>query len=455
MVNVPGHSDEVAADDRARNGASRTPGAGGGIANEIGPLGLSYIPKPAAVSPSSPSTAGFQFPTPADVHGSVSAFRRAPVRTSAEVRGEMIEGFQFALTVSPGTISLVVVSPVRAEKAAQRRIEAHIREMDLIAADLLTTEQEPEQAGSAREISGWSQRSRSRMIRSFAEHDFSGLFELGWPAMVTLTLPRCWVPVARTGQDFKSHFNALKRRFGRAWGSPLRAAWKLEFQGRAPHARCYCSECINVDDGRAPHLHLFMCPPQGEVGGMRFPQWLSEIWADIVAHPDPGHRAKHRQAGAAVDYRRGISARDPKRLAIYFSKHGGAAGGKEYQHLVPGLWHEPGAGPGRFWGLIGLKRITATAGLSFQDFLRVRRILRRWSRSQVFYGDFATAVEPRVRKIEVTRVEVHTGRVSTRRATRRAQLFRQGALVGGFAAFGDGPAVGRALSRALKAARSA
>lgn len=453
MVNVPRHSDEEAADDRARNGASRTPGAGGGIANETGLLGLSYIPKPAAPSSRLASTAGFRFPTPDDVQDSVAAFRPSPVRTSAEIQGELIEGFEFALTVSPGTVSLAVVNPVRAERSAQRRLEAHIRDMDLLAGELVSTGELPETASSSREISGWSQRSRSRMIRSFAEHDFSALFESGWPAMITLTLPRCWVPVARTGQEFKSHFNALKRRFGRAWGMPLRAAWKLEFQGRAPESRCQCGVCSGDDDGRAPHLHLFMCPPQGDVAGRLFPQWLSAVWADIVAHPVPAQRIKHEQAGAAVDYRQGLSARDPKRLAVYFSKHGGAGGGKEYQHLVPDLWNRSGAGPGRFWGLVGLKRVTATTHLSAEDFFRIRRVLRRWSRTQVFYGELTTAVRPRVRQVTVERVDTRTGLIRKRKVTRRVQLFRQGALVGGFATVGDGPAVGRALAKALVVAR--
>lgn len=453
MENVPRHSDEVAADDRARNGASRTPGAGGGIANEMGPLGLSYIPEPAAASPGLAGGANFRFPTPDDVRGSVGAFRSSPVRTSAEIRGELVEGFEFALTVSPGTVSLAVVNPVRAERSAQRRVEAHIRDMDLLAEELVATGQSTETGGSSREISGWSQRSRSRMIRSFAEHDFSVLFEFGWPAMITLTLPRCWVPVARTGQEFKSHFNALKRRFVRAWGIPLKAAWKLEFQGRAPQSRCQCGVCDGDDDGRAPHLHLFMCPPQGDVDGLLFPRWLSAVWADIVAHPDPVQRLNHAQAGAAVDYRQGLSARDPKRLAVYFSKHGGAGGGKEYQHQVPHLWKGPGAGPGRFWGLVGLERITATAHLSAQDFFRIRRILRRWSRTQVFHGDLATTLRPRTRQVTVERTDTRTGQVRKRTVSRRVQLFRQGALVGGFATVGDGPAVGRALAKALAAAR--
>lgn len=43
---------------------------------------------------------------------------------------------------------------------------------------------------------------------------------------------------------------------------------------------------------------------------------------------------------------KGLQARDPKRLAIYFTKHSSPNmdGAKEYQHNVPELWREPGKG---------------------------------------------------------------------------------------------------------------
>ncbi len=106
-----------------------------------------------------------------------------------------------------------------------------------------------------------------------------------------------------------------------------------------------------------PHIHLWLTPPTspGRSGRGGFAQWLSETWAQIVDHPDAEQKARHRLAGTAIDVRNGLKACDPpKRLAIYFTKHSSPNlhGDKEYQHIVPELWRQPGRGPGRFWGCV-------------------------------------------------------------------------------------------------------
>ena len=91
-----------------------------------------------------------------------------------------------------------------------------------------------------------------------------------------------------------------------------------------------------------------MAPPHA-VGrsGRTFRDWLSHVWADIVAHPDPEERTRHFLAGTAVDILNGLRACDPKRLAIYFTKHSSpnSLGDKEYQHMVPDVWRKPGTAP--------------------------------------------------------------------------------------------------------------
>lgn len=106
----------------------------------------------------------------------------------------------------------------------------------------------------------------------------------------------------------------------------------------------------------------------------------------------PEQYARHRPAGTAVDALKGLRACDPKRLAIYFTKHSSPnrLGDKEYQHIVPEVWRQPGHGPGRFWGVYGLQRATVVVELAQDAYLTARRILRRWSRSQANYGDFAS-----------------------------------------------------------------
>lgn len=220
------------------------------------------------------------------------------------------------------------------------------------------------------------------MLRTLGELDYRPLFAGGRvPALVTLTLPGDWTAVAPTGQAFKGHLNAFKRRYERAWGEPLLAVWKLEFQRRG-----------------APHAHLLMSPPpgrleraslpaswRGEIAAdapdIGFPEWLSESWADVVAHPDPGERLKHRRAGTGVDYARTPGSTDPRRIGAYFAKHSTFAA-KEYQHNVPPLWQQAEAGPGRFWGRWNMERISQEVAVDIATARVVARTARRWSSSR-------------------------------------------------------------------------
>ncbi|MGO9185711.1 rolling circle replication-associated protein, partial [Mycobacterium sp.] len=208
----------------------------------------------------------------------------------------------------------------------------------------------------------------------------------------------------------------------------------------------------------APHIHLWMAPPD-TVGrsGRKFRDWLSNVWADVVAHPDPQQRARHLLSGTAVDILNGLRACDPKRLAIYFTKHSSPnqQGDKEYQHIVPEAWRRPGRGPGRFWGVHGLQRATAVVEIAQDAYLTARRIIRRWSRSQAIHGDwshrFPTAVVPRMTHVAVQRVDSQTGKVGHRNIRRRRLLCNQGGLAGGYALVNDGPAFASQLAAALSA----
>jgi hypothetical protein len=277
------------------------------------------------------------------------------------------------------------------------------------------------------------------MVRTIASLDFAPLFADGrTPAMITQTLPGEWRTVAPTGAAFKRLFHNWLRRAEKAWG-PLPLLWKLEFQARG-----------------APHLHLFLAPPHGEAvcrcslfcgrpgRPLRFREWLSHSWADVVAHPDLEERARHVRAGTGIDYREGLRARDPKRLAVYFSKHGGAAGGKEYQHEVPQEWRVDGAGPGRFWGYRRLEAVTATVRLDQRDADQAVRLIRRWSARVAFYrpGEtYPASVQLRTQRVKVG------GRWKRRR--RRYLDHGGGPLVGGYVLPNDGPGFVSQLARAL------
>lgn len=139
----------------------------------------------------------------------------------------------------------------------------------------------------------------------------------------------------------------------------------------------------------------------------------------MVDHPDAEQKARRQLAGNAVDVRNGLKACDPKRLAIYFTEHSSPNlnGDKEYQHIVPKLWQQPGRGPGRFWGAYGLEKAIATVDVAQDAYLAARRIVRRWSRTQAAHGNSQsrdpTVVVPRTACIQVPRSDRQTAESST------------------------------------------
>lgn len=404
---------------------------------------------------------GLRFPSPEMVTAAAALFEpAAPWACGPARRGVEPESGRFRISIGPGVVRLGWTNPVRTEKTAERAVSHHQRDIDdaefrvrsdLAAGDdhraVSSTRRSPtasEQPGTGAVITEWSRKSRSSMCRTFAELDYSPLVESGRvPAMVTLTYPGDWEVVAPDGASVKRHMVLWRKRFQREYGEPARYIWKLEFQRRG-----------------APHIHLWMAPPISPGrSGRGFAQWLSETWAQVVDHPDAEQKARHRLAGTAIDVRSGLKACDPKRLAIYFTKHSSPNlhGDKEYQHVVPELWRQPGRGPGRFWGVYGLKKAVAVVEVAQDAYLAARRIVRRWSRSQAVYSDsgsrFPTTVVPRTATRLVTRIDRGTGGVACRRVRRRRTLCDQGGLAGGYALVNDGPAFASHLATALSGRR--
>ena len=403
---------------------------------------------------------GLRFPSPEMVAAAAALFEpAAPWASGPGRRGTEPESGRFRIFIGPGVVRLGWTNPVRAEKTAERAVIHHQRDVDdakfHVRNDLERDAGHGDQAvvSSTRRsptkndrgpigsvITEWSRKSRSAMCRSFAELDYSPLVESGRvPAMVTLTYPGDWEIVAPDGASVKRHMVLWRKRFQREYGEPARYIWKLEFQRRG-----------------APHVHLWMAPPMSPGrSGRGFAQWLSDAWAQVVDHPDAEEKARHRLAGTAIDVRNGLKACDPKRLAIYFTKHSSPNldGDKEYQHIVPELWRQPGRGPGRFWGVYGLKKAIAVVEVAQDAYLTARRIVRRWSRSQAVYGDsasrFPTAVVPRTAVRLVPRVNRDTGVVKYRKVRRRRALCNQGGLAGGYALVNDGPAFAVQVARAI------
>lgn len=408
------------------------------------------------ISPGGVSPGRFPFPTVDECRAGAAAV--GPWEWSGR------EGPVPTLEVYPGLVRLTAPDLNRREKSANRQAE----EPPIIS---MVEGQEPDE--DARRITGWSRRSRARMVSTMAELDLAPLLmQEDEPAMVTLTYPGAWEVVAPHGPAVKAHLKAFFKRFQRSWGQPWRGVWKLEFQRRG-----------------APHFHLLMVPPSGlassqrraeylakmeqweagllarkpywrdQVGdGLRFRAWLSMTWADIVAHPDPVERMRHEQAGTGVDYAEGQRARDPKRAAVYFGKHGSFAA-KDYQHSVPESWLASKQTVGRFWGYRGLKKVHGAATIDFDTMLLLGRTLRRYgTRTRVWNADtgahefrpvLRTVYRQRGTRSGWTRDGEYVTVPRLRRTTVRASRMT-GPMAAGFLLVNDGPEMARMLARVLE-----
>jgi hypothetical protein len=362
------------------------------------------------------------------------------------------EGPRPLLSVAPGALAVSWPDVARQERTAERAHQAARRRADDLARYRAEYVDDPAEPEPSRVISEWSRKSRARMTRALAELDYGPLLRMGLKLpMTTLTYPGDWLTVAPTGKAVKRHLDAFRKRFERAWGFPYVGIWKLEFQRRG-----------------APHLHLWGPEPEGLAGelrkltatryrhaigdGMPYRAWLSTVWADIVNHPDPEEKGRHLRAGTAVDYREGDRMRDPRRLAIYFTKHGSFSA-KEYQHQVPEEWRAPGAGPGRFWGYWGLDRAAVGVELDPVAAVWAGRLLRRYARAQGVTQLRTVRRTAGGQPVATDRVIGLAGaqyaaptRTRYRRVRRRVRRFGNGR---GFLCVNDGPVLASSLARAL------
>ncbi|WP_055536907.1 rolling circle replication-associated protein [Streptomyces neyagawaensis] len=391
-------------------------------------------------------------------------------------RGE--EGPRPLFTIAPGVVSLSWPDVARAERTAERQQAADREAASALGRYWAEYVGDPADPEPSRVITEWSRKSRARMTRTLAELDFTPMLRIGLKLpMTTLTYPGDWLAVAPTGKAVKRHMDQFRKRFERAWGFAFLGIWKLEFQRRG-----------------APHIHLWGPEPEGTAGalrrmtqaryrpavgdGLEYRQWLSAVWTDVVfteveaqmaeaeektGRTDPRRdhiaeqRRRHLLAGTAVDFREGDRMRDPKRLAIYFTKHGSFSA-KEYQHQVPVEWQEPGAGPGRFWGYWGLNK--ATAGVELEPVLAVwaGRILRRYARAQrvtrqVTVRRTAGGVPRAVDRVIGLAGTAYAEPTKTRYRKVRRPVVRL-ANGRGFLCVNDGPGLAGSLARALDLGRT-
>ena len=187
-------------------------------------------------------------------------------------------------------------------------------------------------------ITGFSKRSRSRLMQTVASLDRRGL-EV--PLFVTLTYPAQF-PTDYT--IYKRHLDTFLKRL-RRFAPDCWAIWRLEFQRRG-----------------APHFHLL-------VFGVRFlpHQVVSKMWYEVVKSGD----LKHLQAG--VEIRR---ARSWGGVTSYVAKYMGKT-----SDVVPTGF------TGRFWGIFRRDLMPVEILeilLEIPQFHRLRRVMRQWLKSRGF-----------------------------------------------------------------------
>jgi hypothetical protein len=258
-------------------------------------------------------------------------------------------------------------------------------------ADDESGEDEPGEPKAA--IRVWTAKSRRQMTRSYASLDLAPMYASNrLPVAITLTYPASWLVVAPDGEAVQRHFAVFRRRWERAWGVPMMGLWKREFQRRgAPHIHAYAGQPAGVaGDGRRARYQADVAawvaggcvgwrprwrPAAGD--GLRLTQWVALVWADVVSHPDSDQRVAMIRAGTQVSFKEALRYSDPKRLSIYFAKHG-LYRDKEYQNQPPEEWDDKPVG--RFWGYFGLVPLIVAAQVDGgQDYYLIKRTLRRWS----------------------------------------------------------------------------
>jgi hypothetical protein len=364
----------------------------------------------------------------------------------------------------------------RRERAGERFRVAAEREVEQVIHRPLFKPWRCDAGTPSATITEWSKRSRSRMVKAFASVDWSGLsrcycgqlmtalchtfvackrcdISVAMPlAMVTLTYPGDWLAVAPDGKSAKRHLALFRQRWFRALGWRLDGAWKLEFQRARGWRSDDCRDYGLSTGEQAPHFHLLV-PVPALVGGVDFNAWLSAIWADVVGAVGD-ERARHEGAGTNVDFGRTARMSDPKRCAIYFLKHGSKSlDDKEYQHVVPSAWAEPGKGPGRFWGFWGMKLATVVVDLDLEDWVTARRVLRRVAAARARGVKYSRAYAAAIACGRPSSEAVRLG-IASARGRKLRTLGVGGQLSGGWIVVNDGPRLASDLARAVNLRRS-
>jgi len=183
-------------------------------------------------------------------------------------------------------------------------------------------------------VRGFSRQSRKRLIDLIHQVDRS---RTGVPLFVTLTYPREWPSDWR---EYKGHLHTWLKRLERRYPGAS-VIWRLEYQKRG-----------------APHYHVLV------FGVPYLPhKWVSRTWFEVVGSGDDRHLA----AGTEV-----AKVRTWRGASFYCAKYLGK------------LCEFGTVDTGRMWGVRGTLPIELeTFALTWHQWHRARRVLRRWLKRKV------------------------------------------------------------------------
>lgn len=191
--------------------------------------------------------------------------------------------------------------------------------------------------GRRGKIGGFSRESRRRLMCLLNSVDRS---RVPHPLFFTLTYPGEW---PRDPQVWKAHLRAFRERMRRRYGK-FPAVWRLEFQRRG-----------------APHFHLLVFL---DVSRPALRGFVSRSWYGVVGSGDEDHL----KAGTQV-----VRVHSWRGVRSYAAKYLGKVEGDD---------RDPDQSIGRFWGVWNKDLLPITAEhhqLTFDQFYRLRRVLRRFS----------------------------------------------------------------------------
>lgn len=168
-------------------------------------------------------------------------------------------------------------------------------------------------------------------------------------ALITLTWPGAF---SGNPDHWKAQLSAFRLRWGRQYDKPMRGMWVMEWQRPRPHG--------GSAGAAGPHFHIVAALPDG-AGFADAESFAKTSWNAIVA---PGH-TDHLEHGADMKPANVVTA------PVYLAREVG----KKRQKELPPEWAATGAG--RWWGVWGLEVVEHSTTITQDEFMRLRRALRR------------------------------------------------------------------------------